>query len=134
MAELGPEAGSDVLAVGFGPGVGIAELTRHCSRGFVAGVDPSTGMLKRAKALNRQAIAEGWVDLRLRTAEMLPFQDQSFDGAWRSTACNRGIRCQPGSVKSGGCCGVVGPLWCSPTTGRSREGVPSQISSRWRVS
>lgn len=67
-----------VLEIGFGPGVAIALLAARVSEGRVAGIDPSAAMLAQAKARNAQAIGRGRVDLRLGTAERLPFAADTF--------------------------------------------------------
>ena len=70
-----------VLEVGFGPGVVIQNLARLASAGHVAGVDPSREMVAQAQARNASAIQSGRVELRLGSAESLPFEDDSFDKA-----------------------------------------------------
>ena len=68
------------LEIGFGPGVGIKVLTRRLPRGFVAGIDPSEVMLAQATRRNRAPIREGNVELRLGTAESLPWETERFNG------------------------------------------------------
>jgi ubiquinone/menaquinone biosynthesis C-methylase UbiE len=70
-----------VLEVGFGPGVGIQLLAESAQAGHVAGIDLSREMVKQAMARNAQAIARGHVDLRIGSAEYLPFEDNTFDKA-----------------------------------------------------
>jgi len=78
---LGIEAGTRVLEIGCGPGAGLAEaLARGAA--FVGGVDPSELMLNQARARNGGALAEGRLDLRLGSADALPFDDASFDVAF----------------------------------------------------
>jgi SAM-dependent methyltransferase len=78
---LGIEAGTRVLEIGCGPGAGLAEaLARGAA--FVGGVDPSRVMLNQACARNAAALAEGRLDLRLGSADALPFDDASFDVAF----------------------------------------------------
>jgi ubiquinone/menaquinone biosynthesis C-methylase UbiE len=69
-----------VLEVGFGPGVGI-ECLVEASAANVAGVDPSEEMVGQARRRNANALAQGRVDLRLGSAERLPFDDDTFDAA-----------------------------------------------------
>jgi ubiquinone/menaquinone biosynthesis C-methylase UbiE len=70
---LPPAAGRRLLDVGCGTG---HHLARMRARGFeVAGVDGSTEMLARARALNPD------VDLRVAEVDALPFPDASFDVA-----------------------------------------------------
>jgi ubiquinone/menaquinone biosynthesis C-methylase UbiE len=70
-----------VLEVGFGPGVGIRLLARLASAGYVAGVDPSGEMVEQATARNADVIRSGRVDLRHRSVESCPFEDNTFDKA-----------------------------------------------------
>lgn len=78
---LGVRSNETVLELGFGPGVGIELLARAASGGYVFGVDSSQEMFAQAAARNAQEIKSGHVDLRLGTAESLPFADNSFDKA-----------------------------------------------------
>jgi SAM-dependent methyltransferase len=78
---LGVGAGTRVLEVGYGPGAGVAEALARRSA-FVGGVDPSKVMLNQARARNAAALAEGRLDLRLASADSLPFDDASFDVAF----------------------------------------------------
>lgn len=66
-----------VCEVGFGPGVGIQLLARSAK--YVAGIDSSQEMLRQAIARNAAAIDRGQVDLRLGSADCLPFEEQTFD-------------------------------------------------------
>lgn len=78
--DLRPEPDDSVLAVGFGPGVGIAELTRRLPDGVVAGVDPSAAMVQQARRRNRAAIESGQVLLERSTAASIPWSDGTFTG------------------------------------------------------
>lgn len=80
VAELGPGDADTVLAVGFGPGVGIAELAARLRHGVVAGIDPSATMVEQATRRNREAIGQGRVCLRRAGAESIPWPDAAFDG------------------------------------------------------
>lgn len=71
-----------VLEVGFGPGVGVRLAAARLRRGLVAGVDPSSMMLRRARWRNRQAVRRGRADLRRGTVEALPWRDGSFTHAY----------------------------------------------------
>ncbi len=79
-AELGPTPGAAVLAVGFGPGVGIAELVARPGHGLVAGVDPSAAMVRQARRRNRAAVAAGRVRLVQAGAASIPWPDAAFTG------------------------------------------------------
>ena len=78
---LGIDPHDWVLEVGFGPGVVIQNLARLASAGYIAGVDPSREMVEQAQARNAAAINSRIVDLRLGSADSLPFEDNSFDKA-----------------------------------------------------
>lgn len=78
---LAPEAHHTVLAIGFGPGVGIEILAKILVRGRVEGADPSRAMLGAAERRNRAAIQAGRVRLCLAAAHALPLEDASVDGA-----------------------------------------------------
>src|SRR5437763_3355304 len=76
MADLaGVEAGQRVLDVGCGPGALTSELVARVGAESVSAVDPSESFVAAAKARNPG------VDVRLATAEELPFPDASFDAA-----------------------------------------------------
>ncbi len=80
VTELDPGPEDAVLAVGFGPGVGIAELARRLPRGRVAGIDPSATMLRQAQRRNRAAVDAGRVALIRAGAESIPWPDDAFTG------------------------------------------------------
>jgi ubiquinone/menaquinone biosynthesis C-methylase UbiE len=79
--ELDPAPADRVLAVGFGPGVGVAALVHRLPLGFVGGVDPSSVMVDQARRRNRAAVNEGRVQLSAAGAEAIPWPDAAFDGA-----------------------------------------------------
>lgn len=80
VVDLLDVRGTDsVLEVGFGPGVGVQLLA--ASAKYVAGIDPSPEMLRQAMVRNAQAIDCGRVDLRIGSAERLPFEENTFDKA-----------------------------------------------------
>jgi ubiquinone/menaquinone biosynthesis C-methylase UbiE len=78
LLDLAP--GESVLELGFGPGVDVQRAVRGGA--LVAGVDHSPEMLRQARRRNAHAIASGQVDLRLGSADSLPFTDRSFDKAF----------------------------------------------------
>lgn len=75
VEELAPEPDHAVLAIGFGPGVGVAQLAARVAE--VGGVDPSWAMVRTA----RRRVRGGRVRLERSTAERIPWPDNSFDGA-----------------------------------------------------
>jgi SAM-dependent methyltransferase len=69
------EGGQRVLDVGCGPGALTAELVRRLGPDSVNAIDPSESFV----AAVRQRLPE--VDIRLASAEQLPFEDGAFDVA-----------------------------------------------------
>jgi ubiquinone/menaquinone biosynthesis C-methylase UbiE len=80
IAALDPDPDHHVLAVGFGPGVGLAELAPRLPHGRLNGIDPSATMLDLARRRNRAAVASGRVVLAQAGAEDIPWPDDSFQG------------------------------------------------------
>ena len=79
--ELAPASDASVLALGFGPGVGVAELAKRLPRGVVGGVDPSAAMLQQARRRNLSSVECGQVTLKRGTADSIPWPDGTFTGA-----------------------------------------------------
>ena len=76
MADLaGVRAGHRVIDVGCGPGALTAELVTRVGPLGVAAVDPSAPFVAATQARNPG------VDVRLASAERLPFPDRTFDAA-----------------------------------------------------
>jgi SAM-dependent methyltransferase len=76
MADLaGIRAGQRALDVGCGPGALTGVLVERLGAAAVAAVDPSEPFVSAARARNPG------VDVRLATAESLPFPDAGFDAA-----------------------------------------------------
>jgi SAM-dependent methyltransferase len=73
LAAIGP--GLRVLDVGCGPGALVGELVTRVGPDRVAAIDPSGSFVLAARARHPG------VDVRLATAERLPFPDVSFDAA-----------------------------------------------------
>jgi SAM-dependent methyltransferase len=71
----GIATGQRALDVGCGPGALTSELVRRLRQDFVSAVDPSESFV--AAARERQP----GVDVRLASAESLPFGEQTFDAA-----------------------------------------------------
>jgi SAM-dependent methyltransferase len=69
-----------VLSIGFGPGVGIADLAHRRPGVVVAGIDPSRTMIRVASRRNRAAVAARRVILEQAGAEAIPWPRDSFDG------------------------------------------------------
>jgi ubiquinone/menaquinone biosynthesis C-methylase UbiE len=80
VAELNPSANDSVLAIGFGPGIGIEVLAEVLPAGMVAGIDPSATMNELARRRNRQGIDSGRIVLRNAGAELIAWPDDTFDG------------------------------------------------------
>lgn len=79
VEQLRLQGHEHALEIGFGPGVGAALLVRRLPQGHVCGVDPSEAILLQASQLNRRAIRQGRADLRLGTADDLPWENGAFD-------------------------------------------------------
>jgi ubiquinone/menaquinone biosynthesis C-methylase UbiE len=77
--QLSVSAGARLLAIGFGPGVGVTYALDRVRDGIVAGVDPSRVMLEQTQ--RRVKRAGRTADLRLGTAAQLPWADHTFDAA-----------------------------------------------------
>lgn len=75
IETLAPAPEDSVLAIGFGPGAGVAELAPRVAS--VGGVDPSWAMVTIA----RRRVRAGQVRLERGTADRIPWPDNSFDGA-----------------------------------------------------
>lgn len=79
VTALNPSASDSVLAIGFGPGVGVAELADRLPEGRVGGIDPSPLMVRRAG--HRVRAAADRVRLERAYTSRIPWPDGSFDGA-----------------------------------------------------
>ena len=76
LADLaGVAAGQRVIDVGCGPGALTAELVARVGADSVAAIDPSEPFVEAARARNPGA------DVRLGSAEQLPFPDDTFAAA-----------------------------------------------------
>lgn len=82
LSLLDPRGDDRVVEIGFGPGVGVRLAAARVRRGLVAGVDPSSMMLRRARWRNRRAMRRGRVDLRRGIVARLPWLDGTFTHAW----------------------------------------------------
>lgn len=70
-----------VLEVGSGPGLGLQLAASRAYQGRVVGVDPSETMVEMAHRRNRALVEAGLIELHLGSADMLPFDDATFDKA-----------------------------------------------------
>src|SRR4029077_9724168 len=68
-----------VLEIGFGGGVTLPSLIKQA--GFVAGVDRSRDMVKRARTIFSEAVSAGNAEFREGTVETLPYEAASFGKA-----------------------------------------------------
>ena len=57
IAELAPKPDARVLEIGYGPGLGLADMSRRVSEGTVIGVDISDLMLAQAGRRNAAMVA-----------------------------------------------------------------------------
>jgi ubiquinone/menaquinone biosynthesis C-methylase UbiE len=79
VSLLNIDATSNVLEIGFGTGLAIAEAAKIAVQGQIYGVDRSATMLESAQKQNQQAIESGLVNLQLGDVISLPFADNYFD-------------------------------------------------------
>ena len=77
LASVRP--GEDLLEVAVGTGVQLVHLAEANAGGRIAGVEPSTGMLRQARRRIDGAGLGARVELIQGSALDLPFDDQSFD-------------------------------------------------------
>jgi ubiquinone/menaquinone biosynthesis C-methylase UbiE len=77
LLELAPA--DHALEIGFGHGRTIARAARRVSRGFIAGVDVSSDMVRSASWVNRRLIRAGRAELRQASAGHLPYCDDRFE-------------------------------------------------------
>jgi ubiquinone/menaquinone biosynthesis C-methylase UbiE len=82
LSLLRLESASDVLEVGFGPGMDVRRVALLAPRARVTGIDRSEEMLRQARRRNAAGIASGRVSLHAGPADALPFGDASFDRAF----------------------------------------------------
>jgi ubiquinone/menaquinone biosynthesis C-methylase UbiE len=73
----GVSDGDRVVDIGCGPGSAVREAARRGAR--VTGVDPSSAMLRVARALTRRAASVKWAE---GTAENVPMPDASATIVW----------------------------------------------------
>ena len=68
-----------VLEIGFGPGLGLEQLLKVVPEGHITGLDPSALMHRRAGRRNAAPLRDGCLTLVEGVAEVMPFDDNSFD-------------------------------------------------------
>lgn len=78
--RLVPRAHGRVLELGVGSGLNLPFYDEARVTAFV-GVDPSPGLLEKARARLRASPLRGLGELVLAPGERLPFEDESFDSA-----------------------------------------------------
>jgi SAM-dependent methyltransferase len=106
---VGVDSGSRLLDVGCGPGGLALELAKVVGEENVAAVDPSQGFVSVARARLPSS------DVRVAAAEELPFDDDSFDGAFAQLVVNfmtdaeRGVGEMKRVVRPGGT--VAASVW-----------------------
>jgi SAM-dependent methyltransferase len=110
LADLaGVARGQRVLDVGCGTGALTAELITRTGADMVSAVDPSSSFVEATRARHPG------VDVRLASAEELPFEDDAFDGALAQLVVHfmsepvRGISEMTRVTRSGGC--VAACVW-----------------------
>jgi ubiquinone/menaquinone biosynthesis C-methylase UbiE len=79
---LAPESDERILEIGCGSGAASALAAAHAKRGFVAAADPSQVMVAQTRRRLLGAIEAGRAEAVEAPAERLPFDDESFDGAF----------------------------------------------------
>ena len=122
ITELNPSPNDSVLAIGFGPGIGIELLAEVLPNGLVAGIDPSATMNELARRRNRWGMDSGRIVLRNASAEVIPWPDDIFDGIIATnSARNSGNRSMRPLKKSPGSSGPAARSSPSLMPGPSRR-------------
>ena len=71
-----------ILDIGCGGGANIARLLQHAPKGLVQGIDYSSVSVAKSSKVNAKAIAEGRCKVQEASVVKLPFEENTFDGAW----------------------------------------------------
>jgi SAM-dependent methyltransferase len=79
VALLDVQPTDRILEIGFGPGLAIAELARHATRGHVYGIDHSAVMVRQAGKRNAAAIRAGRVGLLHLPVDERPDLEEPLD-------------------------------------------------------
>jgi arsenite methyltransferase len=82
IGMLDPRPGERILEIGFGGGVGLAQLHARCPDARLAGAEISTTMLAGARRRFRAALAAQTLELREASVMSLPWPDDSFDAVY----------------------------------------------------
>jgi ubiquinone/menaquinone biosynthesis C-methylase UbiE len=128
---LGLRENEHVLEIGFGPGVAVEILAGAAPGVRVAGIDLSDEMLRQATRRNAAAIARQAVDLRLGSADDLPFADASFDAALAINSMQVWPDAMPGlrEIHRVGRAGARLVLVFTPRSGQAREGITELLAA-----
>ncbi|KAA3662342.1 MAG: class I SAM-dependent methyltransferase [Calditrichaeota bacterium] len=78
--EIQPQ--DNVLEIGFGHGIYIEKAAKKADQGFVAGIDFSEAMVKRARRFNKHLIRRKKVALLHNDMQPIPYPDTFFDCAF----------------------------------------------------
>ena len=111
LLEIHPS--DSVLEVGPGPGLGLQLASAKAYQGKVVGVDQSETMLEMARRRNRALIEAGHIELRLGSADTLPFDDATFDKAMTINSHHiwpdpvAGLKEIRRTLRAGGCIAVA---------------------------
>ena len=68
-----------ILEIGFASGDGIKKISEIIKEGFIAGIDISEIMVKKAIKLNYKGISQGKIDIKLCGTRSIPYAEASFD-------------------------------------------------------
>ena len=137
LLDVGPA--DQVLEIGFGPGVAIAELAERVTAGRVVGVDPSPVMLRQARQRNGAAIRAGLVELRRAPVEDLPDDlGGPFDkllavntvGVWHDPAAR--LADLSGRMRHGGRAALVSQPRCRGATAETTAAAGRQLAGYLR--
>jgi ubiquinone/menaquinone biosynthesis C-methylase UbiE len=79
LSNIKIEKATNILEIGCGGGKNISNLLKKAPHAKVYGVDYSQTSVKNSRKFNRNAIAEGRVDVVHGTVSCLPFEDGKFD-------------------------------------------------------
>jgi SAM-dependent methyltransferase len=128
-----------VLEIGFGPGVAIAELAARATLGRVVGVDASPVMVRQARRRNAAAVDAGLVELHLAPVEDLP-QDLGgpFDkllavntvAVWQDPAARLADLAE--RMRHGGHVALVSQPRCPGATAQTTAGLGRELAGHLR--